>query len=445
MHQPRITMEEKSNDLTEIITQVLNEMKTEQGENFDINKVNLAELERRTGISRAKLRRIKANGFVDRPHGLTGRKAETTLLTGYTGIIDDLLKKGITNSSLCYDRLKENGFTGGRTIVKNYISAHKDLVPAKRQVVAPRGNRGRRYQSLPGESYQMDWGFVDVEDGRGNTFRVACFAMICHCCGQRYVEFFPNARQENLFIGMLHAFSRLGIPQYVLTDNMKSIVIRRDDQGHPIWQKDYELFMGNIGFETKLCRPRHPFTKGSVERLIRFVKDNFLPGRVFTEITDLNYEADRWCSQQNNIYHRAVDCVPNEKHSAQCMQTAGRLEASYELALYLCPERKISFDGFVNYEGRRFGVPYWYTEKTCRVRRDGYILYIYDTGMTRILTTHDVTWSRRDSFCRDQYVLSQPEEKPTAPVQIRIHQNEPELPGPGFERFNFDKEGLWDE
>lgn len=33
------------------------------------------------------------------------------------------------------------------------------------------------------------------------------------------------------------------------------------------------------------------FTKGAVERLVRFVKDNFLAGRVFGTITDLNYEA----------------------------------------------------------------------------------------------------------------------------------------------------------
>ncbi len=45
---------------------------------------------------------------------------------------------------------------------------------------------------------------------------------------------------------------------------MKSVVIRRYDEGHPIWQKDYELFMGNLGFNTKLCKPRQPFTKGSV-------------------------------------------------------------------------------------------------------------------------------------------------------------------------------------
>ena len=36
------------------------------------------------------------------------------------------------------------------------------------------------------------------------------------------------------------------------------------------------------------------------------------------------------------------------------------LEESSELLPYLCPERKISFDGFINYEGRRFGVPYRY-------------------------------------------------------------------------------------
>ena len=34
------------------------------GEKFNSDKVNLAELERRAGISRAKLRRIKKSGFM---------------------------------------------------------------------------------------------------------------------------------------------------------------------------------------------------------------------------------------------------------------------------------------------------------------------------------------------------------------------------------------------
>ena len=432
-------MEEKINDLNETIAQALNEMKSELGDDFDLDKINLAELERKTGISRGKLRRIKAAGFVDKPHGLTGRKAAVTVLAGFTGIIDTLLRTGITNSSVCLERLKENGYTGGLTAIKEYIAKHRDLVPAKRQLVAPQGNRGRRYRTDPGEAYQMDWGFVEVETQNGTRYKVACFAMICHCCGKRYIEFFPNARQENLFIGMLHAFMYMGIPDYVLTDNMKSVVVRRDSEGHPIWQKDYELFMGNIGFNTKLCKPRHPFTKGAVERLIRFVKDNFLPGRYFRELTDLNYEANAWCNRQNAAYHRAVDCIPDDKHATLCMQRASVLGESIELAYYLCPERKISFDGFVNYEGRRFGVPYWYTDKTCRVMRDGYELKIYDTQMTRVLTIHNVTWSRRDSYCKDQYAVESPEEHPSTPVKIRIQQTDPPQYDSGFEKYNFEE------
>jgi nicotinamide riboside transporter PnuC len=58
----------------------------------------------------------------------------------------------------------------------------------------------------PGEAFQMDWGFTKVLNPSGAEYQVACFAMICNHCGQRYVEFFPNAKQENLFIGMIHAF-----------------------------------------------------------------------------------------------------------------------------------------------------------------------------------------------------------------------------------------------
>lgn len=57
-----ITMEGKTNDLTEILTQAINKIKMQQGEKFELDKINLAELERLTGITRAKLRRLKENG-----------------------------------------------------------------------------------------------------------------------------------------------------------------------------------------------------------------------------------------------------------------------------------------------------------------------------------------------------------------------------------------------
>lgn len=61
------------------------------------------------------------------------------------------------------------------------------------------------------------------------------------------------------------------------------------------------------------------------------------------------------------------------------------------MLFYLCPERKISFDGFVNYEGRRFGVPFSYRGATARVMRKDDMIYIYSSDLKQLLTTHDVT------------------------------------------------------
>ena len=53
MHQLNHYMKENNNDLTEILAQVLNEMKEELGNRFNLETINLAEVERRSGISRA--------------------------------------------------------------------------------------------------------------------------------------------------------------------------------------------------------------------------------------------------------------------------------------------------------------------------------------------------------------------------------------------------------
>ena len=83
------------------ITDALDAMKAEAGDGFCLEKINLAELERRTGISRSKLRRLKKDGFEFKPHGSKGRKAEKTVLSGFTGALENLLRSGVSNSSVC--------------------------------------------------------------------------------------------------------------------------------------------------------------------------------------------------------------------------------------------------------------------------------------------------------------------------------------------------------
>lgn len=56
------------------------------------------------------------------------------------------------------------------------------------------------------------------------------------------------------------------------------------------------------------------------------------------------------------------------------------------------------------------------------------MIYIYSSGPKQQLTTHDVTWSKKDRYCADQYAaLEQPEELPTMPVRVTIERHpEPE-------------------
>lgn len=149
----------KSNGCHDIILQAIEEIESEQGKKFSLERINLAGLKRRTGISRAKLRRLKQNGFAEVPHASQGRKSRQTILTGCTAILDDMLRRGITNSAVCLERLQAVGFPGGCTMVKDHIASCKYLMPAKRQLAAPQGKRGRHFTTEPGEVCQMDWEF----------------------------------------------------------------------------------------------------------------------------------------------------------------------------------------------------------------------------------------------------------------------------------------------
>ena len=417
------------NDLGEILAQELERIK-ECGE-----RINLAEIERRTGISRAILRRWQSNGYVIQP-SRKGWRSGTSKLNDVSETVDALLSKGVTNSSVIIERIRELGYDGGISILKDYIRSHRDLVPSPRHAVAPQGNRGRRYSTERGDCYQMDWGFVNVVDVAGNGWRCACFVMVCHHCGFRYVEFFPNARQENLFIGMIHAFSVMGIPKRVLTDNMKSVTLGRDAAGNAIYNHDYDAFQQLLGFRTELCRVAHPFTKGAVERLVRYVKENFIQGREFINVSDLNARALGWCMEKNDLMLRERQCIPNDEHAIEKADLI-QITDPKTLLPYLAPERSISFDGFVEYEGRRFGVPYTYTVKKARVMRSGDELMVL-TLEGELLQRYGVDWSKVSKTCQGQWA-PMPEELPTAPVKAVVHISA-HKPDGRFSRFSFRRE-----
>lgn len=408
----------KTEDMLECIIPAFKQMKEEGKAFFRLGKPNFAELSRRTGITARILRRLyDGNGFVAVEHGNTGLVREHVISGDTEKRIRDLLSDGVTNSVVICERLEEIGYTGSLSSVKSYIISHQDLIPPKRLIVEAPIGKIRRYETGSGKMYQMDWGFVDVQDEMGELWRCACFAMVCHHCGMRYIEFFPNAKQENLFIGMIHSFAYMGMPEFVLTDNMASVSNRRDQYGMPIYNKEYDAFQKMLGISTKLCKARHPWTKGAVERLVRYVKENFIQGMNFLNVTDLNKKALEWCNDENSKLQKGLGVIPSDEHGTEMLKS---LPSSDALIPYMAPLRAITSDGFVFYEGRRYGVPLSYTKKKARVLRDKENLYILDSDEFTAVERHDVDWSYKPHYSACQFEPEQPEELPTAEVTAVI-------------------------
>ena len=176
-----------------------------------------------------------------------------------------------------------------------------------------------------------------------------------------------------------------------------------------------------------------------VERLIRFARGDLLAGRDFTDITAPDEDAALWCAEQAGRWRRAVACVPAEGHEAACRASARELEAAEGVALWLCPRRRMTFDGFAGHEGRSLGVPRD-ERRDCRVSREGRYPRIHGDDLSRELVAHAVTWDRRDSWCEGQWTDAQPEELPSQPVTTSIAQAGLSPGKPAFAKSGF---GRW--
>ena len=167
------------------------------------------------------------------------------------------------------------------------------------------------------------------------------------------------------------------------------------------------------------------------------MKDNVLAGRTFTDLTQLNEDAAVWCVETAERWHRSAALVPAREHDRACAPATHGIADPGLAELHLCPRRRISFDGYVSFEGRRFGVPWWYEGKECRVSREGRWLHVYSLDLSREIVTHPVTWERRDSSCEGQWEPAQPQELPSQPVTTTVLQAEPPAGNPAFAKFDF--------
>ena len=251
----------------------------------------------------------------------------------------------LLNCETMLDRLRALGYTGQVSILKDFV---QPLRPAKggQQPI-------RRYETKPGEQLQFDWGeFCYEQDGVRR--KLYGFTAILSYSRMRVVIFTKRCDAVSMIRCLMEACEYFGgLPQAMLTDRMKSVLLHVED-GALHWHPRFADFMAEIGVAPRVCKPYTPQTKGKIERSIGIVKQEFWPGIAFVDVDDLNRQAGIWCERRNQRVHRTTGQRPVERWTAEGL---GPLPSGWAWDRWATEDRKVSWDGFLSYDGVLYGVP----------------------------------------------------------------------------------------
>jgi hypothetical protein len=133
-------------------------------------------------------------------------------------------------------------------------------------------------------------------------------------------------------------------------------------------------FAAHHGFAVKTHRPYRPRTKGKVERPNDYIKDNFLAGRSFASLEDLNAQVLHWLENTANVrVHGTTGAVPAERWREEGLVPL----ASMPVYRFHQPVgRIVSNEAIVHYNGSRYSVPPAFAGQKVNVSAEGGILKI---------------------------------------------------------------------
>ncbi len=209
-----------------------------------------------------------------------------------------------------FQRLREDGFEGGFTIVKDYV---RKVRPVRREAFL-------KLSFAPGECAQVDWGEYG-SIGCGSTRRRLSFFVMVLCYSRlMYVEFTVSQTMEHFLAAHEHAFAAFGgCPTRLMIDNLKSAVLSRVVGEAPVFNPRYLDFARHWGFDISPCAVAKGNEKGRVENGVGYIKKNFLNGLDFLDFSAVNPAAEVWLASIANVrihgetHQRPVDLFKAEQ------------------------------------------------------------------------------------------------------------------------------------
>ncbi len=177
----------------------------------------------------------------------------------------------------------------------------------------------REYASVPELPYglqaQVDFGFYNMKTTLGKTQKVQFFTFILSRSRYKYVLFKDLSFTTPLVIDAHEsAFEFVnGRPDEIVYDQ-DTLFMVSENHGDLILTSGFRAYVNQCNFVTHFCRKADPESKGKVENVVKYVKQNFLYNRPFRDIETLNDEARAWLARTANAQeHGTTKKIPTEE------------------------------------------------------------------------------------------------------------------------------------
>jgi transposase len=326
-------------------------------------------------------------------------------LDAFIAIIDKILlddksqpKKQQHTSKRIFERLRdEHGFTGGITIVKDYVAGWQQR---SREMFVP-------LVHAPGHA-QADFGeAIGIIGGVEQKLRY--FAFDLPHSDANFVVAYPAETTEAFCDGHVQALAFFGgIPQSILYDNTKIAVARILGDGKRQRTRVFAELQSHYLFQDRFGRPAKGNDKGKVEGLVGFARRNFMvPIPVFATFEALNAHLANCCRKRMGERLRGHTETIGERLERDLAAMRRPLPPPYDACEKVAT--RVSSLSLVRYRRNDYSVPTSFGHREVIVR--GYVHEVVVACGTEIIARHPRSYEREDFVFDPLHYLALIEQK----------------------------------
>jgi transposase len=303
------------------------------------------EIARRSGHSRNTVAKLLAQS-VPKPFAKPKRASS---LDPYKPYLTARWQQYALSGPRLLQEIQAQGYSGCINLVQRFLKTLRDQHKSHQKATV-------RIETAPGQQGQADWAYVGEVEGR----KVYAFIMVLSFSRVLYLEFTHSMAIPTLIRCQQNAFTAFGgVPLRILYDNMAQVRLPNGELN-----PSFADFAAHYGFAIKTHRPYRPRTKGKVERMVDYLKDNFLNGRSFCGFEDLCLQGKLWREHANLRHHATTGERPNDLLPRENLTPLDPLRP-YVLAKRY--ERTVDAEGRVRVEKTRYSVPPPYVQQEVKV------------------------------------------------------------------------------